>query len=180
MTDKLFRVTTVVKEYDGRKDVAFHWFYDGKRTPPRPYAELVKNYDPTDRNASYSEDCIDEMFTEDEANQLVAYLNRTHGDDGPHIIEEEKLPIANNMMGLGAIAVGGGDDFYMLYNAPEYPLPFKVLGYFDLRECSLTDKQQGLETKRWEIRRLIQEVEDERLDAALAALTNAADQIPTF
>lgn len=95
-------------------------------------------------------------------------------------IEEEKLPIANNMMGLGAIAVGGGDDFYMLYNAPEYPLPFKVLGYFDLRECSLTDKQQGLETKRWEIRRLIQEVEDERLDAALAALTNAADQIPTF
>jgi hypothetical protein len=132
---------------------------------------LIENYHLANSHlAGYPRDFIDELFTED----------RTFADEGVTTVEEQKLPIPNNMMGVGAIAVGWGDDFYMLCNKPEYPLPFKVWGYFDLRDCELTDKQKGLETKRWEIRRLIQNIEDERLDAALAALTNAADQIPAL
>ena len=36
---------------------------------------------------------------------------------------------------LGAIAVGGGTDFYMLSEEPEYDLPVKIWGYFDVRDC---------------------------------------------
>ena len=42
-------------------------------------------------------------------------------------------------MGFHARAVGGGDGFYMLSEDPEYSLPFKVLGYFNLVGCTLID-----------------------------------------
>jgi hypothetical protein len=42
-------------------------------------------------------------------------------------------------MGVGALPVGGGDDFYMLSEKPEYSLPFKVWGYFNLVGCTLID-----------------------------------------
>jgi hypothetical protein len=62
---------------------------------------------------------------------VIAYLDRKLGDEGTTTIEEEKLPIPSNVMGLGTIPVGGGTDFKMLHKAPGYPLPFQVLGYFD-------------------------------------------------
>ena len=37
------------------------------------------------------------------------------------------------------MAVGGGDDFYILHKEPQYPLPFKVEGYFDLVGCELVN-----------------------------------------
>jgi hypothetical protein len=59
------------------------------------------------------------------------------------------LPIANNTMGNGAIAVGGGDDFCMLHKEPEYSLPFKVEGYFDLHQCELSDDAEDECTRAW-------------------------------
>ena len=42
-------------------------------------------------------------------------------------------------MGVGAIPVGGGDDFQMLNREPGYNLPFKVWGYFNLVGRELAD-----------------------------------------
>jgi hypothetical protein len=136
---KLYRVTTIVKEYDGCKNVAFAWFKsDLPAEPRRPYHELIADYDPSVRTIGYAEDAIKELFTEDEAKQLVAYLDREHGDQET-TIEEQKLPIPNNCCGYSANAVGGGDDFYTLDKRPDYSLPFKVWGYFDLVGCELID-----------------------------------------
>lgn len=170
MTERLYRVKTVAKEYEGRKDVMFGWFCSDRRTPPRPYAELIENYDPAAPCVDYTEGCIDELFTGDEADQLVAYLNVRHGDTGTTSIEEQKLPIPNGCAGYSASTTGMLYGFFQLHTSP---LPFKVEGYYDLRQHDLTDKQRWLEAKRWEIRTRIDDIEDDRLDAALAALTSA-------
>jgi hypothetical protein len=135
---QLFSVTTRVGEYHGCKDVPFTWFHWNRPTGRRPYAELIENYDLAEDNR-YSVDCIDEMFTAIEAHALKEYLDREHGDYGTTTIEEVALPIPNNLIGYGAHAVGGGDDFYMLDSEERYSLPFKVRGYFNLVGCELAD-----------------------------------------
>ena len=134
MTEKLYQVTTVVKEYHGCKDVTFTWFYADERSAPRPYAELIADYDPHNPGAPFCEAHIHELFSEDEARQLIAYLEREHHEAGTTSISEAELPSANNVMGFSATPVGGGTDFHMLHKAPQYSLPFKVEGYFDLRQ----------------------------------------------
>ncbi len=94
----LYRVLTVVREYHGCKDVTFVWFYEAER-PPRPYAELIENYQPDPKeggcwgNMSYAEDYIRELFSLDEARQLKDYLDREYGHEGTTTITEEHLPI---------------------------------------------------------------------------------------
>jgi hypothetical protein len=61
------------------------------------------------------------------------------------------LPIPNNMMGNGARAVGGGDDFYMLHQKPEYLLPFKVEGYFNLVGRELVDGSDVYHRRLWRL-----------------------------
>jgi hypothetical protein len=135
----LYYVKTTVKEYRGCKDVRFKWFRC-ERTAPRPYAELIENYDPSDRDVYYSQGCIDEMFELTEAQALKDYLDQNYGEDkGITTIEKVELPIPNHMVGVGAMAVGGGDDFHMLDKTPSYSLPFKVWAYYDLVGCELAD-----------------------------------------
>jgi hypothetical protein len=146
---KLYRVGTLVKEYRGCKDVAFDWFRVYNRSCKEiavefdelieRYDELIEGYNPRETGRLYAEDAIEEMFTETEATALKAYLDREHGDEGVTTIKEAKLPIGNNTMGVGAIAVGGGDDFYMLHKEPEYDLPFKAEGYYNLVGRDLID-----------------------------------------
>jgi hypothetical protein len=134
----LYHVSTIVKTYRGCKNVAFDWFRCERRAP-RPYADLIENYDPFDDLVVYPEECIDELFELDEAQALKDYIDQNYGDAGITTIKKIQLPIANNMMGAGAIPVGGLTDHHMLDNAPGYSLPFKVWGYFDLRGCELAD-----------------------------------------
>ena len=138
---KLFHVTTVVKEYDGCKDVAFEWFKEKPTGARRPYEHLIADYPhevpPECAERYYPEGYIDELFTEHEAGQLADYLSTFR--NSTTTINEVSLPAANNVMGLGDIAVGGGTDFYMLSKRDNYPLPFSVWGYFDKRFCERID-----------------------------------------
>src|SRR5262245_52991529 len=127
---KLYHVWTTAKEYSGCRDVVFQWFRHATPRGQRPYADLIRDYEP---GHPYPEGAVEEMFTWDEAQQLKGFLERHYGDVGETVIEEVSLPIENCCMGVGALPVGGGTDFYMLSKAPEYSLPFKVWGYFDLR-----------------------------------------------
>lgn len=137
MSNDLYRITTTTKEFSGCRDVTFYWFRDEKT--PRPYAELIKDYDPRDEYVVYAEDNVEEKFTEAEANLLKEYLDRKHPSDVT-TIEKVSLPLPNNILPLGAKPVGGGDDFYTLHKEPGYSLPFKALGYFNLEGCELIDK----------------------------------------
>lgn len=130
---RLYTVVTTVNEFKNRQNVQFNWLrWD--RAGPRPYADLIRDYDP--KGLAYAEGAIDELFTEAEAIALKAYLDREHGEAGITTIEEIALPISNNMAGYRANDVGGGGtDFYPLYEDEPYDLPFKASAYYDLREC---------------------------------------------
>jgi hypothetical protein len=122
---ELFRVDTTVKEFRGRKNLLFEWFYRDLREG-RPYAELVENYNPGDRVRVSpggegtiedllvygSEVAIDELFTAIEAKALKDYIDREYGDDGTTTIEKAELPIPNNTSGLGDVGIGCGADYY--------------------------------------------------------------------
>jgi hypothetical protein len=137
---QLYQVTTIVNEYSGHKDVPFQWFvrYGGRigEGPMSrfgvPYADLIDKYRAEDKNF-YAHDAVDERFTADEAAALKEYLDREHGDAGETAIKQVRLPIPHIIMGLGAIAVGGGCDFYMLHKEQGYSLPFKAEAYYGLR-----------------------------------------------
>jgi hypothetical protein len=79
------------------------------------------------------------MFELDQAQALKDYIDQNYGDEGITTIKKATLPIAKYSGGAGSMAVGGGNDFLMLDNNPKYSLPFKVWGYFDLRDCELAD-----------------------------------------
>jgi hypothetical protein len=145
---KLYRVTTIVKEFHDCKDVPFHWFrHDrGKRCA---YDELIENYDPSDHDARDAEGAIDELFTDIEANVLKEYLDQEHAGAGVTTIEEVHLPIRSNCMGVGAIPVGGCNDFYMLSKEPTYTLPFEAWAYFDLRGCAPADGSSIYDSPCW-------------------------------
>ena len=138
---KVYQVTSVVKKYKNCKDVPFSWFMIDRKKPLIPYEKGIINY--LGKN-SYSESAIDELFTNREAKRLVAYLEKEHKDDTLKInIDEQKLPIANNLIGYGGNAVGGMDGFYMLDKEKNYNLPFKAWGYFDLRNCKTFNMKTG-------------------------------------
>src|SRR5262249_53069985 len=125
-------VTTTVLEFQGCKDVHLDWFMEGRKGPIASYAEMIAGYDPSSEHACYPEGCVDGLFTADESDQLLRYLNEHHGGDA-HLIKPAKLPISMNQIGFGAIPVGGAQDYYMLYKEDGYDLPFKIMGYYDLR-----------------------------------------------
>jgi hypothetical protein len=95
---------------------------------------LIADYDPNGELNGYVEACIDEKFTENQANQLKAYLDQN--TDHTVSIKECELPVPNNSCGLSAIAVGGLEDYCGLRwcsgNTDPSVLPFEVEGYYDL------------------------------------------------
>ena len=93
------------------------------------------------------------MFTWDEAQQLRGYLEQHHRDEGATVIKEVSLPIENCSIGFGALPVGGGDDNYRLSEEPEYSLPFKVRGYFNLVGCTLIDNGDTYRHRLFIVRR---------------------------
>src|SRR5262249_42084141 len=81
-TMKLYRVRTTAKEYHGYRDIVFQWFRHAMPQGQRLYADLIKDYEPRNRDAFYVEAYIEELFTWDEARQSKAYLDQYHGDQG--------------------------------------------------------------------------------------------------
>ena len=92
----LYKVTTIVKEFDGCKNVQFKWFHCERTS--RPYADLIEGYDPFDDNDHvYAESCIDEMFTLEEAHALKEFLDH-YDDEGTTTIKKAELPIPKSTM----------------------------------------------------------------------------------
>lgn len=145
MTTKLYRVKSVYKKLKGFTNVPFYWFYGGRRTPARPYADLIANYgedvegDVLHRHRELSENAIDELFTEDEAKQLVAYLQHEEedGDQATITVEEEPLPISNNSIPIAYAPCNRETGIVKLAENAGYSLPFKVAGRFNLADGEL-------------------------------------------
>ena len=139
---KLFHCKCTTPELKSRggvyHDVTFNWFIHRRETltfEPHLYCTLGEEAD------AYALGAAEELFTEEELTLFKAYIDREH-EETPLDIKSEDFYINDNIMGLGAIPVGGSTDFYMIYMEDRYDLPFKVMGYYDLRECKYTRKDK--------------------------------------
>jgi hypothetical protein len=144
---KLYHVETIVPEFGGHREVCLSWFVDRRVVSAnRPYAELINDYDPDDEYNCYPEGAIYELFSGDEAQAFVAWLKQNVGEtDETTKISEVTLPIEGNIMGTGAIPIGGPQGFLKMKEVSgsepaASPLGFTVLGYLDLRAHEPIDK----------------------------------------
>jgi hypothetical protein len=167
---KLYSVTTTVKEYSGCKNVVFNWLRRVMPPGKRPYADLIKDYEPESPDALYAEARIEELFTWDEARQLKDYLERYHGDEGETVIKQVPLPVENRTIAYGCLPSGGGNDFYMLWKESEYSLPFEIWGNFRLEGCTLIDNG---DTYRHRLM-IVSENDDGTIDARMETNPEAA------
>jgi hypothetical protein len=141
---ELFSIHTIVNEYSGHRDVKFTWFRsEDLEVPLVPYAQAVRDYDPYDNQRAYAEGAVNELFSRDEAEALKAWLDQHHGDEGPTSIKKRDLPLNNNVMGVSGMPIGGGPDRYTLWREPNYTLPFKAEGFFDLRDHERIDRREN-------------------------------------
>jgi len=133
---KLYQPRTIVPEFPHRgrlyKDVQITWLVQDRQEPIVLYEESIKGYRRLeDSNKFYAEQSLQELFTELELKQLQEYLLLVH-DDTDCLVEVVSLPLASKSFPLSGIPVGSSSDWYELHREPEYALPFKVMGFFDV------------------------------------------------
>lgn len=141
---QLYRVKTRPPEFHGHRDVLLSWFVTRRVAPVnRPYAQMIRDYDPADSYHYYPESAIDELFSKDEAEAFLDWL--THYEEADTKIVEVPLPIARESMGFRAVPIGGPQGHLILAEVggcdpATSPLGFTVCGYFDLRDHEPIDK----------------------------------------
>lgn len=116
--------------------MVIYWFMEHRTHPVAPYADLIADYAELEEgHRRFAEGAVDEMFTEDEARAVLAWLKEHRR--GVHVIEPTPMPIKGRtdsgagVMGFGAIPCGGLQDSI----SPETDLPFDIRGYYDLSDC---------------------------------------------
>jgi hypothetical protein len=152
---ELFRVWSCIPNLHGYKNVYISWFVAERARPlfgddgslGIPYARVITGYDATDEGRLYCQGAVEEFFTEDEARAFVEYV-RTHHDDTSATVEAAALPIKHNIMGNGAIAVGGNTGFFDIAESPDYDLLFEVRGFFSLTDCEFDETLPGARRAR--------------------------------
>jgi hypothetical protein len=127
---KLFYVTST-GIVNGYHNVPIDWFavrgFD-ELGPDLPWAAIIESYDPNDPYHWRTKDRVAEMFTEDEAEALVQYLERTDPDGAP-FVEPVKLPIPWSMPTEEWAAVTDNRIIFPLDPDNGYSLSFPVKGY---------------------------------------------------
>lgn len=143
---RLFRATSygsLTKADTVYHGVKFNWYCLERVEPAAPYARVISDYerlDPQHREAMRRE--IDRYFTDQEAQELGSYLNERYGLQ--LAMEEVDLPLKKK----GGFFEEGSSvvyDFLELCAKPDYPLTFKVWGYYALTRClSASDLDNAL------------------------------------
>lgn len=136
---KLFRVHSIGNLTKAGKvyyDVKFNWYCLERIVPIAPYEQLIADYERlNEKQASALTKEIDRFFTEDESRRLENYLQERYGM--PLNTEEIALPIKQK----GGFFEEGNKvvyDFIELSEKPDYPLPFRVWGYYTILGCLST------------------------------------------
>ncbi|GAJ14419.1 unnamed protein product, partial [marine sediment metagenome] len=124
-------VTLIADEVDGYSEVPITLFHTEMSNEELARLVVLAPGRSIDDVAHwYTASAIEQTFSKAEVKQLYAYFKqRGNVRLGAH----RAYSPTNAAMGVGAIPVGGGNDFYTFSEEPGYSLPFKVWGYFDLR-----------------------------------------------
>lgn len=146
-TAKLYGVHSTVDGWKHRR-----WFYDGvtihwlavREAPERhnpPWTEVPVYDADTGERTPYLAAAVDELFTREEAEALVAYLKETYKDDTARI-SEYPTPVPANHGPLTMGGYGGSVDGFILKERREgYPFDFDVEGYYDVRHLEPTHRE---------------------------------------
>jgi hypothetical protein len=118
--EKLYYCRSKV-DYGGCSELTFNWIVV-EREEQRSCEGLTK--DPGD---PYQEECVSQMFSEHEVEQLREYLRSQHPET-ELVVKEAELPTP--YAAIDSCGYGGGDGGYMLYGEEGYSLPFKVMGFY--------------------------------------------------
>jgi len=134
-----YLVSATAKEFSQYKDVSFSIFRDDM--PLEECEALTKPFDITDPQAmSYA----DQTFTLEQAEQIKAWLE----DPDVSVNIKPAMTPKQNCMSVSAIPVGGLQNFISFHRFPNYPLSFKIAGYYDLRQHDLTDKWKFMNARK--------------------------------
>lgn len=130
---RLYYASSTIDNFRGCDKVHVAWFHSGEHQPPAPYEQLVEGWgDMDDPSRAYAQSAVEDLFTADETEALRSHLK----EYGTALnIEKAELPLPSEIMGCGAIPVGGPQGFLELHRGEGYPLPFEVAGYYDLRHA---------------------------------------------
>jgi hypothetical protein len=142
----LYRAISVVHRFPYRGSryncVSIYWFVDRRETPVAPYEQVIEGYaNLSERDQHMAQTIADEALTAEEVELLREYLHRVHDDC--IWTRSVDLPIknVNGTMPFGGVPAGGGCDFYMMPEEDGYDLPFRVWGYFDVRDCPIAPER---------------------------------------
>jgi len=132
---------------------------------------LGYKHDMEDRDYAYAISQAVETFTEEEADRLISWLVERIGVKA---WKEPALKPREGFVGVGTIAVGGSDGFYMLDKIEGYDLPFRVWAYYDIDDAEylMPESSADLEAylKRKAIDRLKSYIDTDIKDLTLADL----------
>ncbi|MCK8601055.1 hypothetical protein [Desulfoferrobacter suflitae] len=117
-------------------DVKFNWYCLERSVPTAPYENLIADYHKLEeKQANALRREIDHYFTSDEIKSLEAYLRERYGLG----LQTEEVMLPVKVKG-GFFTEGNAVvyDFIELSEKPDYPLPFKVWGYYTILGCLST------------------------------------------
>lgn len=135
---RLYTAYSVMDGFKGHDCVKMNWIYLNREWPVAPFERLITNYKNLNKNIRpYFEECVKEFFSLDEVNALKAYLA---GRGTMLYVNEEVLPVTDMFVPISfrQISPREGRGFFDLSAEQDNKLPFKVLGYYDLRNCPLS------------------------------------------
>jgi len=133
MAATLYRVQTRTDAIEGYDDVLITWAAEGRTSPVAPYADVIEGLGSGDHADLFRRNAVDELFTFEEAQAWVAYLQRHYSNESSEVVEQP-LPLPPNAVALSEMPVGSGVDQIMPVREEDFPFSFHVYGCYDLRE----------------------------------------------
>lgn len=117
-------------------DVRFNWYCLERAEPVFPYEEVIADYEQLDEKQRHAlQRDIRRYFTATETSALASYLEGKYGLE--LVVEPVPLPIRER----GRFFDEGSSviyDFLELSEQEDYPLSFRVWGYYSIESCLTT------------------------------------------
>jgi hypothetical protein len=103
MAATLYRVQTRTDAIEGYDDVLITWAAEGRTAPVAPYADVIEGLGSGDHADQFRRNAVDELFTFEEAQAWVAYLQRHYSSESSEVVEQP-LPLPPNAVARLSVA----------------------------------------------------------------------------
>lgn len=133
MTPKLYHGHMLVPEWNGQRNVFLILLHGHRQNPAVDYAQVIEGYDALpEEDRIYPITYVDELMTQNEAEAVQSYMAERYGWDVT--LAEQDVPVPANEAGFSAIPGSRLNGIFDFEASPETPLPFPIMGYYDLRQ----------------------------------------------